>query len=93
LVNLLVEEWQVTDQLFKATAAGRTLARFVLHGSTNLTFQVRVSMPPQAAALTVVAAALEQVADDPEGRWLIWTGAAWQQLPKSSTAAQDGSDR
>jgi hypothetical protein len=100
LIDLLVEEWQINDQLLKAVAEGQTVARFVSDSGTLLTLTLRIFVPPQATVLSLAAvvpagvvAALAEVADDPGGHWQVWTGTVWQQLPDPAAAAQDGSDR
>jgi len=100
LLNLLVEEWQISDRLLKAVAEGETVARFVRDNGTQLTLTIRVFILPQSTGLSMavvvpagVVAALAEVADDPGGHWEVWTGTAWQQLPDPEAAQQDGSDR
>lgn len=100
LMNLLVEEWQIDDQLLKAVAEGQTVARFVGDSGTLLTLSLRVFIQPQATGLTMAAvvpadvvAALAEVADDPGGHWQVWTGTVWQQIPDPEAAEQDGTDR
>ena len=100
LLNLLVEEWQISDRLLKAVAEGETVARFVGDNGKQLTLAIRVFIPPKSTGLSMavvvparVVAALAEVADDPGGHWQIWTGTAWQPLPDPEAAEQDGSDR
>ncbi|OLE21164.1 MAG: hypothetical protein AUG49_22750 [Catenulispora sp. 13_1_20CM_3_70_7] len=100
LMKLLVEEWQINNQLLKAIAEGQTVARFAGDSGTLLTLTLRVFVQPQATGLSVAAvvpadvvAALAEVADDPGGHWQVWTGAVWQQVQEPEAAEQDGSDR
>lgn len=100
LMSLLVEEWQITDRLLRAVAEGQTLARFMRNDATQLTLAIRVFIPSQETDLNTrpivpaeVADALTEVAARHGGRWQVWTGTAWQQLPNPETTDQEGSDR
>ena len=93
VLTLMVEEHEVADHLLRALADDQTLARYVVYGYTDHVITVKLTVPIRDLDLTPLADDLADVAEEDGGRWQIWTGTTWQQLPDPSTAGQDGTDR
>ena len=93
VLNLLVEEHEVADHLLRALADDQTLARYIIFGYTDHVVAVELTVPLRDHDLTGLASDLAEIAEEDGGRWQIWTGTAWQQLPVPETTERDGMDR